>query len=315
VLKYSGTGPDKAGLNQFFKILCKLNKVVDGDEIEVIDLMNPTGQPFSVRLEGIVAPGFNVVQGFTGTITQSGRLEQEPTRIINTNTPGGQAAAFIADKLADKPFIIRVSPNDMSSASLYTEDDLSPGSRVNSPNNYLKGKYYGPNDREKALGTIFYRMQEEDKFNIIISIRDFFIRKEGLDISRLKQDFAESLYDESIFSKKFNEIYNQISSSNMENHFIISGNSDPLASLDDSRIALFNNLVNFRILETLYSKASEWPYVSWDEYYNDGQAATLNWELVTNNLAQVYTVDLLRSRDAEISLDDQIPRLSYVETE
>ncbi|NBP57016.1 hypothetical protein EBU71_10900, partial [bacterium] len=91
------------------------------------------------------------------------------------------------------------------------------------------------------------------------------------------------------------------------------GSSDPLIDLPNDKIKMFNTLVSFKVMETLYSKASEWPYVGWDEYYDDGGAATLNWELVTNNLAQVYTVDLLRSRPAEIGLDDQIPGLKYIE--
>lgn len=98
----------------------------------------------------------------------------------------------------------------------------------------------------------------------------------------------------------------------MENHFTITGNSDPLLTISNDQSKLFNDLVNFKILETLYSKASEWPYISWDEYYDDGAPATLNWELVTNNLAQVYTVDLLRERSSTGGLDRSIPMPRYI---
>jgi hypothetical protein len=99
----------------------------------------------------------------------------------------------------------------------------------------------------------------------------------------------------------------------MENHFEITGETDPLLTITNDERKLFNDLVNFKILEVLYSKASEWPYISWDEYYNDGAPATLNWELVTNNLAQVYTVDLLRERASTGGLDRSIPTPSYVQ--
>jgi hypothetical protein len=313
VLKYSGTGPDKTGLNQYFKVICKLNNVIDGDEIEVIDLMNPTGQPFKVRLEGIVASSLGTFQAYTNTSIQAGYKPDDPTTAININSPGGRSAIFVSERLRDKPFVIRISPNDQSSVSIYTEDDLSPGSRINNTNSYFKGVNYGDQEREKSLGTVFYRILDEDKETNIALIRSFFVQNLGLSIIRKKEKFKETLYDESVFGKKFDEIYNSIYTSDMENHFEITGETDPLLTITTDERKLFNDLVNFKILEVLYSKASEWPYISWDEYYNDGVPATLNWELVTNNLAQVYTVDLLRERASTGGLDRYIPMPNFVE--
>jgi len=313
VLKYSGTGPDKTGLNQYFKVICKLNNVIDGDEIEVIDLMNPTGQPFKVRLEGIIASSLGTFQAYTNTSIQAGYKPDDPTTAINVNSPGGRSAIFVSERLRDKPFVIRISPNDQSSVSIYTEDDLSPGSRINNTNSYFKGVNYGDQEREKSLGTVFYRILDEDKEANIALIRSFFVRYIGLSIIEKKKKFKETLYDESVFGKKFDEIYNSIYTSNMENHFEITGETDPLLTITTDERKLFNDLVNFKILEVLYSKASEWPYISWDEYYNDGVPATLNWELVTNNLAQVYTVDLLRERASTGGLDRYIPMPNFVE--
>ncbi|MFZ4104974.1 hypothetical protein [Flavobacterium sp.] len=313
VLKYSGRGPDKTGLNQYFKIICKLNKVIDGDEIEVIDLMNPTGQPFKVRLEGIIASSLGVFQGYTNTSIQAGYKPDEQIQAINTNSPGGRSTMFVNEKLSDKPFVIRISPNDRSSASIYTEDDLSPGSRINNPNSYLKGISYGEQEREKSLGTIFYRILDEDKQKNIIAMRSFFISKIALGIIQKKEEYKKTIFPDSLFAIKFDDIYNSIYTSSMENHFVISGENDPLKTLGNDEIKLFNDLVNFKILEVLYSKASEWPYISWDEYYNDGVPATLNWELVTNNLAQVYTLDLLKERPSTGGLDRSIPMPIIVE--
>jgi hypothetical protein len=313
VLKYSGTGPDKTGLNQFFKVLCKLNRVIDGDEIEVVDLMNPYSDPFKVRLEGIIASSLGTFEAYTNTSIQAGYKPDEQTTAINVNSPGARSAIFVNERLRDRPFVIRVSPNDQSSVSIYTEDDLNPGSRVNNPRSYLKGVYYGENEKEKSLGTVFYRLLDEDVQNYTLEIRAFFIANLGKSIIQMKAKFKETLYPDSVLYKKFDDIYNSIYASDMENHFTITGETDPLLTLTNEQIKLFNDLVNFKIMEVLYSKASEWPYISWDEYYDDGAPATLNWELVINNLAQVYTVDLLRERASTGGLDRQIPMPVYVE--
>jgi hypothetical protein len=308
VLKYSGTGPDKAGFNQFFKVLCKLNKVIDGDEIEVIDLLNTQAAPFKVRLEGIIASKMGVFQGFVNTSTSS-----NPVQGVNIDSPGAQAAAFIYEKLFQVPFVIRLSPNSASSTSMYTEDDLQPGSKLNNPRSYLKGKYYGDSEAQKSLGTVFYRMIDTDVQDNVKYVRRLFIENINVNVKTIKKRFKEALYLDSVLYNKFDVIYSSIFNSTVKEYFEVTGSSDPLISISNEKIKVFNVLVNFKIMEALYSKASEWPYVGWDEYYDDGGAATLNWELVTNNLAQVYTLDLLRSRPAEIGLDEQIPNAKYVE--
>jgi hypothetical protein len=62
--------------------------------------------------------------------------------------------------------------------------------------------------------------------------------------------------------------------------------------------------VEVRIVAELYENASRWPFIMWDEYYDDGTPATLNWELVTNNLANVYAKDLLTQSSAAISANE-----------
>jgi hypothetical protein len=303
ILKYSGTSPDRAGFNQFFKVLCKLEKVIDGDEIEVSDLMNPEGKTFKVRLEGIISSTINVFQGYVNNSVAQG---------ADLNSNGSKAAIFVYEKLKDIPFLLRISPDDSSSISVYTEDDFSPGSKFNNLENYMKGKYYGKNEAEKTIGTIFYRIIPEDLNSIILEIRSFFV-KNILDLSEtLIEKFRNNIYDQSIFHKKYDSIYSFISRLNKKNYFEVTGDLDPLKNISNENINIFNNFVSFKILQTLYSKASEWPYVGWDEYYNDGLPATLNWELISNNLAQVYTMDLLRSRPSEIGIDEQIPGTKYV---
>jgi len=73
---------------------------------------------------------------------------------------------------------------------------------------------------------------------------------------------------------------------------------------------LYNDLVQYKVLEATYNKTREWPTIFWDEYYEDGHAVTLNWELVTNNLATVYAKQLQIEGDAVISAEESalIPR-------
>ena len=73
---------------------------------------------------------------------------------------------------------------------------------------------------------------------------------------------------------------------------------------------LYNNLVGYKILERTYDKTREWPTIFWDEYYEDGNAVTLNWELVSNNLATVYVKQLQIEGDSVISAEESalIPR-------
>jgi hypothetical protein len=55
----------------------------------------------------------------------------------------------------------------------------------------------------------------------------------------------------------------------------------------------FSIIVQIKKLEEIYANTSKWPMVLWDEYYEDGTPYTLNWELVVNNLANVYTKDII----------------------
>jgi hypothetical protein len=45
----------------------------------------------------------------------------------------------------------------------------------------------------------------------------------------------------------------------------------------------------------------------WDEYYEDGTPATLNWELITRNYGTtVYTKDLLTESESVITSSEQM---------
>jgi hypothetical protein len=304
VLKYSGTSPDKASFSEFFKIVCKLHRVISGDEIEVVDIFNPNSQPFKVKLDGIFAGYVNMMNGYTYNSSQSSTTEATEVTIINTNSPGARAGALVQDRLANTIFVIRVSPNDRSATSIFSEQELDAGSSANNVNNYLKGSNQ---DREKALGVVFYRILDNQLSAMENQLRSFFLRVDNGTVGEIKNLFKNTLYEQSSLYKKFDEVFNSINRSSFPNKFIPTGSNDPLNSLSQEKKNLFTVFYYIRMIEILYSKASQWPYIGWDEYYEDGGPASLNWELVVNNLAQVDTRDLLRERDSVINLDDQIP--------
>jgi hypothetical protein len=312
VLKYSGTGPDKAGFTEFFKVVCRVSRFIDGGEVEVVDIFNPSAQPFKVKLDGIISGNLNSMSGYLNNSSQSNYIDSTQTTIVNTNSSGGRSAEYIAKQLTGKIFVVRIAPNDMSATSIFTEDDLDPGSSKNIKSNYLTADKYGDGEKEKALGTIFYRIIGNELNNVEEDIRSFFYKNQASGVDELKNNFKNTLYQGSVFYKKFNELFNQIKNSNITEPNIGSNTADSLSSLSDQKKQLYTIFYNIRIAELLYEKASQWPYTSWDEYYDDGGPATLNWELVINGLAQVSTTDLLRERKSVISLEEQLAIPKYI---
>jgi hypothetical protein len=304
VLKYSGTSPDKASFSEFFKVVCKLHRVVSGDEIEVVDIFSPNSQPFKVKLDGIFAGYLNQINGYSHTSSQSGRIDSTQVSIVNTNSPGAKAGALVQNRLNDTLFVVRISPNDRSANTIFSEQELDPGSSSNNVNNYLKGS---SQDREKALGVIFYRLLDNQLSVINNQIRSFFLTNGTATVGQMKNLFKSTLYEQSSLYRKFDEVFDTIRKSNFSSRFEPIGTADPLSSMSQDNKQLFSIFYYMKMVELLYSKASQWPYIGWDEYYEDGGPASLNWELVVNNLAQVDTRDLLRERDSVINLDDQIP--------
>lgn len=301
VLKYSGTSPDQASFSSFFKVVCKLVRVIDAGEIEVVDVFNPTSAPFKVKIDGIISVPMNAISGYTNNSTNQ-------TTIINTGSVGGKAGLFISERLKDTVFVVRISPNDTSKTSIYTEDDLSPGAAPNKVSNYLKAtgqNGYTDYDKDKAKGTIFYRLSENELSSIENDLKSIFNFNQSSGVETIKNAFKETLYKDSVLFKKFEEVYSDIVTSGYRDYTSLLGTSK-LSEMIVEKKNLFSILYTYRVMEILYDKASQWPYVSWDEYYEDGGPATLNWELVVNNYAQVNTRDLLRERSSVISLDEQI---------
>jgi hypothetical protein len=119
-----------------------------------------------------------------------------------------------------------------------------------------------------------------------------------ISIDEAKEFVKATLYDKSPFFIKFETIYNHINDTVVYEFFDYSNPGDIMSTLPEAHRKVFNNLVYLKMLERIYEKASEWPMVSWDEYWENGYPVTLNWELVVNNLAQVYVKNLMTDSES-----------------
>jgi len=293
ILKLAGLGPEKAGLEPQFKILCKVIHFVDGDTIEVEDVLS--GATFKVRFDGMNTSEINTMEGKVG-------YPDTPTNPINANdnlslldvsTPGGKAKLFTIKALTDKIFVLRVNPTRTGTTAVL-EQDYEAGASQNIDANYVKDQF------SRTIGTIFYYLPEENIGKHKVNINNLFRDNIG-SLDTVLSKVQDDMYDQSPFRIKFNEIYNNIESTIKENYFDNLDDQDPLYGLSQENINKYNILVYMKILEEIYNLVSEWPQVSWDEYFENGHPYTLNWELVVNNLARVYVKDLQKESQSTIT--------------
>ena len=307
VLGLSNLGPEKTTFEPFFKVLCVLDTdeglpigsstssakskksgIKDADTIAVVDIVS--GQKFSVRFDGINSPEQAVVNSSYG---DSKDPDYIPTivEVIDKQSPGYKATAFTANALTDKVFLLRIKQDSNGNLSAdSSEETFAPGSERNKENNYLK-EIFG-----RTLATIFYKTSSDNLSNIKSFVLNLFI-KNNLDYDKIKKEFKDSLYG-SIFS--VNQVYEKVDKyvgalTNVDHSIgVVDGG---FLNTTTAKIN-YSKMVEIKILEEIYSSASKWPLVLWDEYYDDGTPYTLNWELVINNLANVYTRDLLEESNS-----------------
>jgi hypothetical protein len=323
VLGLSGLGPDRVLLDRYFRVLVKVTRVIDGDTVIVQDILSPFSEPFSVRFSGIDTAESNIYTVYddpkaalgTAVDQNTNSLEQATPNLIFKDSPSGRATLFTANALRNKVFTLRVNPTRSDSLTAIAEEDYSPGSRFNVESQYQKDKF-----GKRVLGTFFYKTSNENRANIISYISNIFrttLSSNG-QVSSNPDDYKEKVrldtYSETIFYIKFNTIYKEsmetidFSDESFLSPFIDIASRIPSISqngqINDDMFRAFVTLVNMKILEATYEKASEWPLVLWDDYYSDGSPVTLNWELVVNGLARVYTGELnTLAPSAELSLE------------
>ena len=480
VLKYSGIGPEKAGLNRFFKVICKVTHVVDGDTIDVIDIFDKAQVPFRIRFDGINTPELAVIKSNTATLPpktvniksvkiennimfikfdltlkefsdlvdtpsnyfqtddkvrisipnfngipllldgtveinakenetikdtttitpnftngiQRFRLSSDPSvsssgsgsgfyvgsrvKIYNKNSPevnwmegviteidntenlfdleannygifvdvdkksgttasgiysvsdrlflngyitlpfkhvsleqknytgnvtvysyastefklnvspGGASALFTQNAINDKIIVLRANPDTKKITAIVGEDDFEAGAQKNSYLSYGKDVY-----GSRVLGTVFYKTSSDIIEALKIQVNNLFTKHKGLSSKDLKTKLQLSFYD-GVFHDRFTEIYDAVSVTSLVNYYkLYAANNSILKDSSVERIKIYNIYFSMRVIRDVYQKVSDWPNIAWDEYYGDGTPASLNWELVVNNLAKVYTSGLL----------------------
>jgi len=324
ILKYSGIGPEKTALNEYFKSIVKVVHVKDGDTFEVEDILSSgTSNPirYTVRFEGIDTSELAKMNVGAATGTDSFK-----TAIVNENSSAGKALRFVQEAVKGKLIVLRTNPKDPSMV-IPVEDAYEPGSEQNRPENYAiayksSGQTYS---EDRYMSTVFCRVSSNTYDKLYNELRGLFLRQRNNQFVQdfnetIKQDVKKMLYPESPSFVYFKQLYAALDSmSDLLEHFSATGQEDPLASgdsqLSEVEIRNFNILMNILLTNQMYQKASEWPIISWDEYYEDGSPITLNWELVINGLAKVYMDGIKYNNPRSvIGARDQIPRLVRVET-
>ena len=320
VLSLTGLGPEKANLQtSLFKVIATVTMFKDGDTFDVEDVIS--GARFTVRFDGINT-------GET-SLTKVGSIPNEPgadgTTITPTSTPGGRAMLYTEAKIKNKVFVLRIKVTNRADTNVIFEAQFEPGATENRLENYTKDSFNG-DEGDRVMGTVWYYQPE----SMINQIKDFvnqcFMLNRGktivttdMDNAVTKEFFGKdfpglgSIYKESpIFIKRSN-IFDKIKSLDIQHAPPLSLS---ISALDDYGISeqefnrFYNDLVCFKVLEATYNKVDEWPTIFWDEYYEDGHPVSLNWELVANNLATVYTKQLLIESQSVISAEESalLPR-------
>lgn len=290
ILKYSGIGPERTGLNQYFKAIVRAEHFTDGDTIDVYDIL--TDKKYTIRFDGI-----NTSELTKNNVTST-------TAIINPNSLASQALNYTRDALEGVLFVLRINPNN--SNVILTSEDYEAGSVYNNPENYrtsfkpTKSSWEGD---DRYMATIFYKTDQNVYDSSIARLRSIFISVGENVIDRtsyFKEKVKELISPESVIYSRFDKIYDQVfavqskykndnSKFNEYIYFEPIGQSDPLNGMSIFDKRTFDTLMGMLILHRVYEKASEWPLADWNEYYDDASPVTLNWELVAAGLAKVYT--------------------------
>jgi hypothetical protein len=316
VLGIAGIGPDKAEFEWKFRVICKVVDVLDGDTIDVIDVIS--GAQFRIRFDGVNTSETNTMGGkitVPDTRTPGGELDYEATfSLLDVTTPGGKAKLYVKNALKDKIIIVRINQTrtDAGSGSggrAVFEDDFEAGAALNVKENYQldifgrtsTGELEDGNSR--VLGSIMYYFTDEmiDKSSVYIAN---IFRQFAMDVDVIKNKVIEDIYDKSPFAIHFGKIYDAIDQTIGTQFYNIVSPSDMLYDLPEDQAKAFSVLVYFKVLEEIYEAASQWPQMSWDEYYPDGYPITLNWELVVNNLAKVFVKDLQKESQSVITANE-----------
>ena len=220
--------------------------------------------------------------------------------LINPKSPGGKASLFTQNAILNKLVILRISPSTNKIELSVTEENFEAGNtEFNNPENYQKDVF-----GSRTLATIFYKAPSNIVDKIITESNSIFVNNNRAPYSSLVSSLAKSFYEEP-FNSRYAEIRNSIPAESLTNYVELSG-SNIIKEMSSQLKEEYNRYVTVRVLKYIYDKVSEWPNVDWNEYYEDGTPVSLNWELVTENLASVYTKGLLIEQPSVITSSEML---------
>jgi hypothetical protein len=220
--------------------------------------------------------------------------------LINPKSPGGKASLFTQDAILNKLVILRISPSTNKIELSVTEENFEAGNtEFNNPENYQKDVF-----GSRTLATIFYKAPSNIVDKIITESNSIFVKNIKTPYSSLVSNLGKSFFEEP-FNSRYTEIRNSIPVETLTNYVELSGSS-LIKEMSSQFKDEYNRYVAVRVLKYIYDKASEWPNVDWDEYYEDGTPVSLNWELITENLASVYTKGLLIEQPSVITSSEML---------
>ena len=204
-----------------------------------------------------------------------------------------------------KIIVVRINQTrTVTNGKAVLESDFEAGNPLNTKTNYQLD-IFGSGDRQggedittsRVMGTIFYHITSESLSNNTTYISNIF-RENLEDLNSVAKKVQDEMYDKSPFYIKFDTILASAKETVGSTYFLITNQNDILINISDEHKKLYSALLFVKLIEDIYNKASDWPRISWDEYYNDGFPVTLNWELVVNNLAKVFVKDLQKESNS-----------------
>lgn len=300
VLGMSGLGPEKTEFDWQFRVLCRVTDVLDGDTIDVTDIIS--GVNFRIRFDGINTGETNTIDG---KIDYPDTSNPTNLNLLDISTPGGIAKLYVKDAIMGKIIVVRINQTrTATNGKAVLESDFEAGNPLNTKTNYQLD-IFGSGDRQggedistsRVMGTIFYHITSESLSNNTTYISNIF-RQNLEDLNSVAKKVQDEMYDKSPFYIKFDTILASAKETVGSTYFLITNQNDILKNISEENKKLYSALLFVKLIEDIYNKASDWPRISWDEYYDDGFPVTLNWELVVNNLAKVFVKDLQKESNS-----------------
>jgi len=349
VLRLAGLSPEQASLSDAFRVLARVVEVKGGDYIRVEDIIS--GYELDVKLDGIETERVNEiglrVDSALNTTEQSLMLAdakapasrsalhvadslKDKIFIVRINETRSGSTASVSEDYEPGSYDNRVGnyqkdgdntlgtlfyhfPNDWIYSTIRRVSNLLRNANAGASVVPLENSSFLDEETAEAIAEQL-DITIEEVYDLNWSNLPGAPSAPVSTTSDFLSVYKSSLDTESVFYSRFESIYRSIDQYFTAYDFYALAqitSSDILYDLSDEGKKQFSNIVAMSLLAKLYSTVSEWPRVSWDQYHEDGVPYSLNWEMVTKNLAEVKVSDLLTKSPSVISAEERIISTEY----